>query len=576
MIFQGLNQTSYDIYEDKIASGGEGTLHRIQGDDKHIAKIFKVDKRDAQREEKLRFMVQHRLSEEQLKQVTWPQDVIYDKDGFAGYIMPKIEYVSSLTEIYTSNIYDLRYRVLAAVNLCAAIDTVHEMGWVCGDLNPRNICINLNERDKDNAFKVTLVDTDSYHFTSGEKTYRCEVGQGEYIAPELQNKLGNDYDLRTVPLPSYTRETDLFALAVHIFYLLMNGCHPFACAKESNRKESNLPQMTGENTKESCVAPQLVENIQVGFFPFYEKKDGLVIPAYAPEFDYLPQKIRELFIRTFVEGHREAKNRVSAIEWKEELTPLLDNLVKCSSDSGHYYFEVGKGCPLCRVERKWTEFVAHQEPNLVINQEIINDSDDVTDDRVKESPKKSYMPIIFAIIGTAVVLTSIYFLFLKNDQWNSVKDKNEYAVQKEFEIETHNPEGNSGYEQYKQHEKSDEESNHSEKVTEDIIQNENSNSRNKKSAQEIRTSTPTPFYGIWCMATKKKGEAEKEAKLLKKRGMKAKVFVTTDWSNLNSEKWYVVSAGVYKSEDKAKIALGGVKKIYPNAYVKYSGDWKEE
>lgn len=353
--YQGLGGTTYYVKENRIAGGGEGGIHDIENYPHLVAKIFKTERRDPQREEKLRLMVQTKLTQDQLKQITWPLDVIYDNTGFVGYIMPKLQNLASLTEIYSAGTYDLRYRLMAAVNLCAAIDTVHEMGQVCGDLNPQNICINLDENDRINGFKVTLVDTDSYHFTADGATYRCEVGLGDYIAPELQNKMVNGLDLKNVPLPSYTRATDLFALAVHIFCLLMNGCHPFACAKEINPKESNIEQLKADNVKDSVVAPQPIENIKSGFFPFYEKRTGIVHPIYAPAFDSLPSQIRQLFVRTFVDGHIDPTQRVTAIEWQNALMPLLGNIAVCNGKTKHYYFNHNMDCPMCAVDKRIRE-----------------------------------------------------------------------------------------------------------------------------------------------------------------------------------------------------------------------------
>lgn len=59
------------------------------------------------------------------------------------------------------------------------------------------------------------------------------------------------------------------------------------------------------------------------------------------------------------------------------------------------------------------------------------------------------------------------------------------------------------------------------------------------------------------------------------KGLDAQVFITTDWSNLNKEKLYVITAGVYSSKSEAKEYLSGVRKVCPDAYIKYSGDWKE-
>ena len=50
--------------------------------------------------------------------------------------------------------------------------------------------------------------------------------------------------------------------------------------------------------------------------------------------------------------------------------------------------------------------------------------------------------------------------------------------------------------------------------------------------------------------------------------------MTTDWSNLNTEKFYVVTAGVYAAESDANAALASVQSVYPDAYVKYSGDFQ--
>lgn len=61
---------------------------------------------------------------------------------------------------------------------------------------------------------------------------------------------------------------------------------------------------------------------------------------------------------------------------------------------------------------------------------------------------------------------------------------------------------------------------------------------------------------------------------MRDNGYDAQVFVTTDWSNLNSEKFYVVTAGVYLSESDANAALPSVQGFYPDAYVKYSGDYQ--
>ena len=90
------------------------------------------------------------------------------------------------------------------------------------------------------------------------------------------------------------------------------------------------------------------------------------------------------------------------------------------------------------------------------------------------------------------------------------------------------------------------------------------------------TSVATPFYGIWTMGSKNESDAIQAADTLKSQGFDAKVYLTTDWSNLNPEPWYVVSAGEYASESEANNALAAVKSAgYSSAYVKYTGDYQK-
>ena len=89
-------------------------------------------------------------------------------------------------------------------------------------------------------------------------------------------------------------------------------------------------------------------------------------------------------------------------------------------------------------------------------------------------------------------------------------------------------------------------------------------------------NTPTPFYGVWCEAYKNQSDALAATKKYINEGVDARVFVTTDWSNLNRQKWYVISAGVYSSKEEANAALSTIQSQYSDAYVKYSGSWQGE
>ena len=84
-----------------------------------------------------------------------------------------------------------------------------------------------------------------------------------------------------------------------------------------------------------------------------------------------------------------------------------------------------------------------------------------------------------------------------------------------------------------------------------------------------------PFWGIWVSASKDRAAAEETASAVSSANLGGSVVLTTDWSNLNSEPWYVVTAGRYATQQEAESHLDTVKSAgYGDAYIKYSGDYQ--
>ena len=177
------------------------------------------------------------------------------------------------------------------------------------------------------------------------------MGLPEYLPKEIQMKMKNGMNLENAPLPTFTKYSDLFALAVHIFALLMNGCHPFACAGNNHINIGSL-----SNSQPSVVAPQPIENICNDFFPFVNKKNGITIPKYAPDFNVLPVDIQNLFIRAFVKGGKNPTERPDTIEWYNALTIMQSNLNTCTVNNNHMYAKHLTECPWCKVHEKMNPF----------------------------------------------------------------------------------------------------------------------------------------------------------------------------------------------------------------------------
>lgn len=340
----GKSGKSYTVIEPALGKGGEGSVYKISGMPDYVLKVFHPANINDTLHNKLLVMIKTPLSASAMKQITWPIDTVYENNKFVGYVMPAIQNNEPLNVMHSNKyIITLSEKINIAKNLCAAINSVHNAGQVCGDLNPKNIIVDPK------TTRITLVDTDSYHITdkSTNRVYRCNVGRPEYLPKEIQDKLKNGITLRNAPLDTFTRESDLFALAIHIFALLMNGCHPFACAVNN---QANIGPLSVGHT--SVTAPQPIDNIKTGFFTFYQKKAGFNIPVYAPEFDSLPSDIQKLFIRAFVDGHNTPAKRPDAVEWYNALNTMQQNLVTCKKDKYHMYSKHLKNCPWCEVKNR--------------------------------------------------------------------------------------------------------------------------------------------------------------------------------------------------------------------------------
>ncbi len=341
--YEGKSGQLYTTIEPCLGKGGEGAVYSIVRMPSFVLKVYAAGKATETRHRKLLAMLITKLPQYAMQQVTWPIDVVYQNGKFAGYVMPKLSGAEELNVMYSDKYRcTLSEKITIAKNLCAALNAIHEAGQVCGDLNPKNIGVDPR------SAKVTLLDTDSYHIIDNNNIYRCEVGLPEYLAREVQEKIKNGKTLASVALPTFSRETDLFALAVHIFALLMNGCHPFACAVSSGN--FNIGQLAA--SQPSIVAPQPIENICNGFFPFYEKRVNITTPRYAPKFEMLPTYIRDLFVKAFVGGNKNPIDRPNAVVWYQALSRMQQDLKVCSKDRLHMYPSFLSSCPWCEVDQK--------------------------------------------------------------------------------------------------------------------------------------------------------------------------------------------------------------------------------
>lgn len=333
------------LNEPPLRSGGEGSVYEIQGfNQKYVAKIY-TDAADAKmREEKILQMIaisktnafQHELIN---KYIAWPILPIYNQNHeFIGFGMERISANIELDDIYTyppsknKNI-SIRDRIDILISLCDAIEHLHNIRQIFGDFNPNNIKVNTNST-------VCFVDADSYHIHASGKEYPCIVCAEGYVAPEIVRAC-NGKPYAECPGKTFTKESDYHALAIHIFRMLENGCHPFSSMR--------IPTGPG-----SAPAPLPIDKrVELGITPYFMKVKGYIAPYFAPDVDALPPYILNYFHQALVEGNKNPSKRPTASEWKKALKQFRQELKCCQINPLHYYWKGNSTCPYCEADQRY-------------------------------------------------------------------------------------------------------------------------------------------------------------------------------------------------------------------------------
>ena len=358
MTVTGLGQTVYTLEKTHIGSGGEGEVYAARGTNQ-VAKIYREGFLTAELEGKLRIMIDNPPKESVLSQVAWPLDLVYGERGQClGFIMPRLNITHELGEIYKyppALSLTTRQKMNIAQNICVVISEVHKAGYVFGDFNPRNIGIDIN------TGLVSFLDTDTYHVQdlANRRTHRCNVCAPGYAAPELldrvsdyvaENPTASKNAYATTPLPTFTKETDNFALAIHIFKLLMNGYTPFGGILETAVVSQASPG----------VGDTAVRRDNYCFKPGFKHQSVAIMPL-----ETLPQEVAELFTRAFINGKRDPKQRPDAVEWHGVLSSYIKNLVNCRENTLHQYYGKNANCPLCEADKRFADAVSWSAPQAL-------------------------------------------------------------------------------------------------------------------------------------------------------------------------------------------------------------------
>lgn len=275
----------------RINAGGEGCIYETDNPT-IVAKIYKPEKIDRAKYEKLRLMVAKNVY---CKGVCFPRALAMNTQGeFVGYVMEKAQGRELQKSVFIPQLLKKHFpdwTKRETVELCITILNkfryLHDRNIILGDINPNNILV-VSPSD------VYFVDTDSYQIEG----FPCPVGTINFTAPEIQRKKFDTF-LRTIG-------NERFAVATLLFMIMLPGKSPYSL-------------QGGENQ---------IDNIINGDFAYAsgERSNGR-----APEgvwrfcWSHLPRKLKDDFYETFHKDglHHDENVRYSDGYWLKRFEEYL-------------------------------------------------------------------------------------------------------------------------------------------------------------------------------------------------------------------------------------------------------------
>ncbi|NES18980.1 MAG: hypothetical protein F6K41_08635 [Symploca sp. SIO3E6] len=341
-----LNQDIYKKGSQAISRGGEGEIWQTNRPE-YLLKIYHES--TPERVKKLESMVVSHPSKPEVYRHhlpwAWPEYLLEDQQGERiGFVMPFIRKSQKLPEVYIPKSrkilnFESEWQVnwkflhITAKNLAHLIYSLHDQGYVIGDLKPENIVVNQDALP-------SIIDTDSFQVTNPQtkSIYPCLVGSEGFTPPELLEK--NLADIEQLP------QQDDFRLAVIIHHLLLER-HPFT----GYLQDSEEPPETDELVRQglwhyAAEGPEKMEQPGKRFIPL----------------EIVHPQLQKLFLQCFNDGHCNPQARPTALEWLNALDLAINDLAHCDQFNTHWYSKHYHKCYWCERKEKLTLDIFDNSP----------------------------------------------------------------------------------------------------------------------------------------------------------------------------------------------------------------------
>ena len=298
-----------------LGAGGQGEVYDVECNGKHYA---------------LKWYFKHMATKEQKGildnlitkgspdvSFLWPQDLIFKSYGEPfGYIMPlRPKNYKSIVDMMKRRAEPSFYALChAAYNLTNGYQKLHSMGYSYRDISFGNLFFNPDNGD------VLICDNDNVSANGIDNS--SVYGTPRFMAPEIVTGKAK---------PS--RNTDLYSLAVLLFYMFMMG-HPLEGKLEADIKCMDIHAMNKLYGTNPVFVYDPTNKINR---PVRGYQDNVLI-----YWDLYPQSLCDLFTESFTIGLTSPNKRVTEKKWLETFANLMSGIALCPKCGVEVFFDENK------------------------------------------------------------------------------------------------------------------------------------------------------------------------------------------------------------------------------------------
>lgn len=298
-----------------LGAGGQGEVYDVENGGKHYAlKWYYKKTATAMQKNILDNLVAKGKPDSSF---LWPEDLIYKSAGEPfGYIMQlRPSNFKSIVDLMKRKAEPSFYTLCkAAYNVTKGYQKLHEMGYSYRDISFGNLFFDPDTGD------VLICDNDNVSVNGKDDS--SVYGTPRFMAPEIV--LGK-------AKPS--RNTDLFSLAVLLFYMFMLN-HPLEGRLEAEIKCMDIHAMNklyGTNPV-FIFDPNNKTNRPVRGY-----QDNAII-----YWDLYPENLKALFTQAFTVGIASPNRRVTENKWLETFANLMSGLITCPNCGAEVFYDEAK------------------------------------------------------------------------------------------------------------------------------------------------------------------------------------------------------------------------------------------